>query len=135
MTDHQNADDLNLDRIRSICSRFPEAEEGQLQERPLFHVRRRRFAIFNGANAPHRKRWEAFGSSLHFATAPGRRNALENDLRMRKSPHHGFRGWMAIDFNAGEIDWSEINELLESAYRHVAGRELVAELDRESRAR
>src|SRR4051794_30149656 len=42
------ADQSVLDRVRSICAALRESEEGVLQGRPLFHVRRRRFAIFNG---------------------------------------------------------------------------------------
>jgi hypothetical protein len=131
MNNPLNADKADLVRIRQICSRFPEAEEGALQDRPLFHVRRRRFAIVNSENAPYRQRWESFGRSLPFATEPRRQIELENDARFSASPHHSFRGWMALDLRAEEIDWSEINELLESAYRHVAGKELVAELNRD----
>ena len=51
-SDCPGTDEAELIRIRRICSRFPDAEEDQLQDRVLFHVRRRRFAIFNGAGAP-----------------------------------------------------------------------------------
>ena len=118
----------DLERIRMICSRFPEAEEGTLQDRPLFHVRRRRFAILNQDDAPYRKRWEGFGTSLHFMTDPTQRRVLEHDPRFTVSPHHGFRGWMALDLHSQHSDWSEIGRLLESAYRAVAGKELVAEM-------
>lgn len=60
------SDSEDLARIRNTYSRFPEAE--QLQDRPLFHLRRRRFAIFN-SDAPQRLRWQALGRSLHIATS------------------------------------------------------------------
>ena len=120
----------DLEKIRAICSRFPEAEEGLLQDRPLFHVRRRRFAILNDASAPFRKRWDDIGASLHFMTDPAQRPGLERDSRFTLSPHHGFRGWMALDLASDQLDWSEVARLLESAYRTVAGKELVAEMDR-----
>ena len=119
-----------LERIRRICSHFPEAEEDTLQDRPLFHVRRRRFAILNQENAPYRRRWEGIGASLHFMTDPDQRTELEEDPRFTASPHHGFRGWMALDLRSEQLDWSEVGRLLESAYRTVAGKELVAEMDR-----
>ena len=123
----------DLERIRLICVRFPEAEESTLQDRPLFHVRRRRFAILNEATAPYRKRWEGFGQSLHFMTDPAERPQLTRDQRLSVSPHHGFRGWMALDLDSEQTDWSEISRLLASAYRTVAGKELVAEMDKAER--
>jgi hypothetical protein len=121
----------DLERIRRICVHFPEAEEGTLQHRPLFHVRRRRFAILNDEGLPYRKRWEGFGPSLHFLTDPVQRISLQEDSRFKASPHHGFRGWMALDLRSDQLDWSEVARLLASAYRAVAGRELVAEMDRD----
>lgn len=118
-----------LARIRAICVEFPDVQEGLLQERPLFHVRRRRFAIFNGTDAPPRRRWAGFGPSLHFATDPREHAAMQSDPRFRASPHHGFRGWMALELQPCAIDWPEITRLVEAAYRQVAGRELVATLD------
>jgi hypothetical protein len=42
---------------------------------------------------------------------------------------------MALDLARADVDWGEIGELLEAAYRQVAGRELTAELDRRAEAR
>jgi predicted DNA-binding protein (MmcQ/YjbR family) len=123
------SDERALARIRRICRRFPEVEEAELQNRPLFRVRTKRFAIFNGASSPSRPRWQAFGRSLHFLTDPDERHALRDDGRFRVSPHHGDRGWMALDLEGPDVDWNEIAELLETAYRHVASRALVALLD------
>ena len=64
-------------------------------------------------------------------TDPTLRSSVENDSRFRTSPHHGFRGWVAVELNSDQIDWSEIGRLLESAYRAVAGKELVAEMERD----
>lgn len=122
----------DLNRIRMVCARFPEAEEGIIQGRPLFHVRRRRFAIFNGEDAPPRKRWDGYENSLHFMTDSVRRLEHKTDSRFGVSPHHGFRGWMTLDLSCDDFDWSEIDGLLESAYRAVAGRELVSELDKDN---
>lgn len=115
------ADEAALARIRGICNGFEGADEGRLQDRPLFRVGRRRFAIFNGAASPARPRWSAFGRSLHFLTDPHERDALAQDSRFVASPHHGDRGWMAIRLNDnGAVDWDEVHELLDAAYRQVA---------------
>ena len=121
-------DARTLDRLRRICLAFPEADESTLQDRPLFHVRRRRFAIFNGADAPARPRWAGAGCSLHFLTDPAERDALRAEPRVRVSPHHGDRGWMSVSLDVPP-DWAEITELLESAYRTAAPNELVVQLD------
>ena len=108
--------------MRAICGAFAEADEGTLQDRPLFHVRRRRFAIFNGESSPARKRWRDAGRSLHFLSDPLERDALLQDPRFRPSPHHGDRGWLMIRVDADTADWQELRELLAAAYEQVVSR-------------
>ena len=121
MSDAASTDDEILGQIRVLCDRFPGAAEGELQARPLFRVGRRRFAIFNGAASDDRPRWATSGRSLHFLADPSEIDALRHDDRFRPSPHHGDRGWLALSLeDAGAIDWAEVAELLESAYRQVA---------------
>ena len=125
MSSRSGADDDCLERIRVMCLAFPEAEEVlSYHQRPLFRVRRRRFAIFNGESSPPRKRWAGWGRSLHFPTAMDERAALRADGRFRASPHHGDRGWLAIDLDDA-TDWVELAELVDAAYRQVAPRALV----------
>jgi predicted DNA-binding protein (MmcQ/YjbR family) len=108
-----------LRRIRDICGAFVDAEEGALQDRPLFHVRRRRFAIFNGSTSPPRPRWGGCGQSLHLLSDPMERPALAHDERFFGSPHHAHQGWFAFRFD-GSVDWDEVAELLHSARRQAA---------------
>ena len=121
-------DVMALARIRSACADLPGVDESALQGRPLFRVRRRRFAIFNGAASPARPRWRRFGRSLHVLTDPGELAALRQDPRFRESPHHGALGWMALDLDP-TTDWDEVAELLEAGYRQAAPRTLVELLD------
>jgi predicted DNA-binding protein (MmcQ/YjbR family) len=86
--------------------------------------------LFNGASSPPRPRWIGFGRSVHFVTDPQERDALRQDSRFTMSPHHGDRGWVAISLQDTAVDWTELAELLEAAYRQVAGRALVERLDR-----
>jgi predicted DNA-binding protein (MmcQ/YjbR family) len=115
-------DAVVLSRVRRICLGFAGAEEGELQDRPLFHVRRRRFAIFNGSGSPPRARWAHSGRSLHFLADPLELDALRADRRFAPSPHHGDRGWMAVRLDRGDVDWTEVAELLDAAYRQVVPR-------------
>jgi predicted DNA-binding protein (MmcQ/YjbR family) len=111
----------DFDRVRRICLGFPGVDESELQDRPLFVVGRRRFAIFNGESSSARSRWDGSGRSIHFLSDPSERDALAQDPRFTPSPHHGDRGWMALRLDRGDVDWDEVAELLESAYRQVAG--------------
>ena len=116
-------DETTLHRVREICDGFEGADEGELQNRPLFRVARRRFAIFNGQTSPPRSRWDSVGRSLHFLADPLERDALRDDGRFTESPHHGDRGWFAMSLeDADLLDWDEVAEILESAYRQVAPR-------------
>src|SRR5205814_5890537 len=117
--DVESDDGLVLRRLRAICLAFPGADEGELQNRPLFRVGRKRFALFNGLASPPRPRWNGSGRSLHFLANPLDRDSLRQDPRFTPSPHHGDRGWLALAVNAGDTDWDEVGELLESAYRQV----------------
>jgi predicted DNA-binding protein (MmcQ/YjbR family) len=120
--DIEQADRVALERIRRICRGFARVEEVQLQNRPLFRVGKRRFAIFNGAGSPPRPRWSSSGRSLHFLTDPLETDALRQDQRFAPSPHHGDRGWMALRLDRHDVDWDEVSELLESAHRQVLPR-------------
>jgi hypothetical protein len=121
-------DDTALGHLREICRGFVGAEEAELQNRPLFRVGRRRFAIFNGESAPPRPRWNSSGRSLHFVADPLDLDALRQDGRFTASPHHGDRGWLALRLDHPDsLDWTEVAELLESAYQHVVPRHLLGE--------
>jgi hypothetical protein len=41
---------------------------------------------------------------------------------------HGSRGWICVRVD-GRPDWAEVGEIIEEAYRTVASKTLVAELD------
>lgn len=90
--------------IREISMGFPHAEEAELQGRPLFRVGTRRFALFNGEASPSRPRWNSSGRSLHFLADPNEWDALQQDGRFTPSPHHGYRGWLALRLYGADID-------------------------------
>ena len=120
--DQVRRDQEALGRVRQICARFEGSEEGVLQDRPLFHVGRRRFAIFNGESSRPRPRWAGAGRSIHFLSDPSEREALLQDGRFIPSPHHGDRGWLAMRVESEHVDWVELAELLETAHAQVASR-------------
>jgi predicted DNA-binding protein (MmcQ/YjbR family) len=125
-------DDEALRLIRRSCGALPEVDEGVLQSRPLFCVRGRRFAIFNGSLSPPRPRWQDSGQSLHLLTDPDEREPLRQDRRFASSPHHGDRGWFSLRLDREQVDWTEIGELIQAAYRQAAPLALRRQLDGES---
>jgi predicted DNA-binding protein (MmcQ/YjbR family) len=122
MEEQARRDEQVLDRLRQICAALSGCEEGVFQNRPLFHVNRRRFAIFNGEASPPRPRWATAGRSIHFLSDPAERDALLHDPRFDRSPHHGDRGWFAIRLEPDIVDWDELAELLEAAHAQVVRR-------------
>ena len=44
-------------------------------------------------------------------------------------PYVGGRGWIGVRLDVGDVDWDEIGELVEDAYRMIATKRLIAELD------
>ena len=120
-------DERVLTWLRGVCLALPETSETTLQDRPLFIVRRRRFALLNGTSSPRRPRWDGCDRSVHLLIEPDERDAFAADPRFAPSPHHGDRGWVAVDPAA--IERAELAELLEAAYRTAAPAELVARLD------
>jgi hypothetical protein len=67
---------------------------------------------------------------LWCAAGPGVQEALvaASAGRVFRPPYVGHRGWIGVRLD-GDVDWSEIDELIEDAYRAVAPRKLVADLD------
>ena len=79
------------------------------------------FAIFSGHDG-HRY-------SLEFKPDPEERRALEQDARVYVPPYSGASGWLALDLDVAPVDWDEIAELVESSYRLVALKRMIAALD------
>ena len=63
-------DEIVLGRVREICERFDGVDEDALQDRPLFRVGRRRFAIFNGLTSPSRSGWDLSAARCTFSPIP-----------------------------------------------------------------
>ena len=62
---------------------------------------------------------------------PGAQEALvgSDPERFFVPPYVGGRGWIGVRLHVDGIDWDEIAELVEDAYRLVAPKTLVAKLD------
>lgn len=110
-------------RVREICLALPETAEKVTHGAPGFIVRKQ-FAML----WPHGHHDQDF-PHLWCAAADGAQAALiaASDQYFRP-PYVGRRGWVGRRLD-GRIEWDEVAELLEDAYRVVAPSRLVALLD------
>jgi hypothetical protein len=111
-------------RLRRICLAFPEATERVSHGEPTWFVRdRKTFVTY--ADHHHDDRLAFWCAAPEGAQVM----LVESDPeRYFVPPYVGHRGWLGVRLDV-EVDWDEIAELVEDAYRVVAPKRLVAELD------
>lgn len=119
-----------LEALRRICLALPETSERLSHGEPAWFVREQR--LFVTYSDHHHDDRVAFWC----AAPPGAQEALvaAEPERFFVPPYVGHRGWLGVRLDAGEPDFDEIAELVEDAYRMVAPKRLVAELDASARA-
>jgi hypothetical protein len=117
-----------LTRIRRLCLALPEVTERLSHGAPTFFVRDRAafvnawIAGHHGDGFPHL--WCASSLGVQEARI---RSKPETFFR---PPYVGHRGWVGVRLD-GDVDWAEVEDLCEEAYRTVAPRGLVAAWDAE----
>ena len=118
------ADDI-LERVRRRCLALPEATERLSHGAPTFFVRdKKTFVMFLDDH-------HGDGRLALWCAAPlGVQAAVveEDPVRFFVPPYVGHRGWIGVRLDI-DVDWDEIAGIVEDAYRAVAPKRLVAELD------
>jgi hypothetical protein len=115
-----------VDRLRGICLAFPEVTERPSHGVPTWFVRGKSVFVTLWEHGHHDRAFP----HLWCAAAPGAQEELvagEPD-RFFRPPYVGGRGWLGVRLD-GEIDWTELAELCEDAYRTIAPKPLIARLD------
>ncbi|HZP29892.1 MAG TPA: MmcQ/YjbR family DNA-binding protein [Acidimicrobiia bacterium] len=117
-----------LARLREICTSLPEVTERPSHGTPTFFVRGKSAFVFSWIDGHHDHTF----AHLWCAAPPGAQEALVKARpdRIFRPPYVGHRGWLGVRLD-GRVDWDEIAELCEDAYRTVAPARLVARLDAE----
>lgn len=105
-------DDPYLAELRAICLALPESVEVEAWGRPTFRAGKRMFAVFEGS--------DAHPFAVTFKPEPEERPALLQDSRFYVPAYFGPGGWVALGLSAAPVDWGEVAELMQSAYRQVA---------------
>jgi len=112
-----------VERLRAICTSLPEVTEKISHGEPTWFVRKA-FVMF--ANHHHDDRL-----AFWCAAPPGEQEArvTSEPERFFRPPYVGGRGWLGVYLDVDDVDWDEIAEIVTDAYREVAPKKLVAQLD------
>jgi hypothetical protein len=115
-----------IERIRAICLAFPEVNERPSHGTPTFFVRDRKAFVYAWIGGHHDNEFP----HLWCAAPAGAQAELvaSGPDRFFRPPYVGHRGWVGVRLS-GPVDWAEVAEVCEDAYRVVAPRSLVARLD------
>jgi hypothetical protein len=116
-----------LERLRTLCLGLPEVTERLSHGEPTWFVRgKKTFVMF--ADHHHDDRL-----AFWCAAPPGAQEAIvgsEPD-RYFRPPYVGPRGWLGVWLDV-PVDWGEIADIVDDAYRAVAPKRLIADLDARS---
>jgi hypothetical protein len=114
-----------LVRLRKICLALPEAHEVEAWGEPTFRVRNRMFATYASSDSHH-----GGGRPAAWCKAAEGDQALMVRAAPRRyfiPPYVGKSGWVGVWLD-GKIDWKELAAVIESGYRLIAPRRLIARL-------
>jgi hypothetical protein len=111
-------------RVRTICLALPEVTEKLSHGAPAFFVRKQFAMLWPDGHHQHEF------PHLWCAAAAGAQEALvASSATFFRPPYVGGRGWVGVRLD-GAVDWDEVTETLEDAYRAIAPARLVAALER-----
>ena len=124
LVEHLRVRDIEA-RVRAICAQFPEVTEKPSHGAPAFFVRKQFVMLWGNGHHDHEF------PHLWCAAEPGAQEALvATSKQYFRPPYVGHRGWVGVRLD-GDVDWDEVAELLEDAYRAVAPARLIAQLDQQ----
>ncbi|MEU8222528.1 MmcQ/YjbR family DNA-binding protein [Kribbella sp. NPDC048915] len=113
-----------LERVRGLCLALPEVTERPSHGEPTWFVRdKKTFVMY--ADHHHDDRL-----AVWMAAPPGVQEALVADdpEHFFRPPYVGHRGWLGVYLDV-EVDWEHFEDLVETAYRQIAPKTLIARLD------
>ena len=115
-----------LERVRAICLALPEATERLSHGAPTFFAKKSFVMFLNDHHGDGRL-------ALWCAAPEGAQQALTgaDPERFFRPPYVGVGGWIGVRLDI-RPDWGEIAGIIEDAYRTVASRKLIAQLDARS---
>ena len=116
------------ERLRAICLALPEVTERPSHGAPTWFVGDKKSFVTLWADGHHDNHFP----HLWCAGQPGEQAAMiaVDSARFFRPPYVGGRGWIGVRLDPPPpVDWAEIADLCEDAYRAVAPARLIAQLD------
>lgn len=115
-----------LARLRAVFLAFPEVTERPSHGAPAWFVRDKRSIGTLWEHGHH----EIDRTHMWCAAPPGAQAELiaANPARFFPPPYVGHRGWIGMYLDVSP-DWGEVAEVAEDAYRTIAPKTLIAQLD------
>ncbi|MEM7246360.1 MAG: MmcQ/YjbR family DNA-binding protein [Acidobacteriota bacterium] len=113
------ANQRHLDRVRKTCLAYPEVVEVVQFGAPWFKAGKKAFCIYGA---------EERRSGACFNLTPEHQSVLIEDERFSKTHYVGQHGWTTMVFS-GRVEWSLVEELIDQAYRKVALKRMLKQLD------
>jgi hypothetical protein len=116
------------ERLRAICLALPAVTERPSHGAPTWFAGDKKSFVTLWADGHHDNHFP----HLWCAAPPGAQAALiaVDSGRFFRPPYVGGRGWLGVRLDTPPpIDWTEIGDLCEDAYRTVAPARLIAQLD------
>ncbi len=116
----------DLEKLRELCLRLPEAHEVEAWGEPTFRVKNKIFAMYAAPNNHH----GGGRPAVWVKAAPGEQALLmkADPSRFFAPPYVGPSGWIGIWLDK-RPRWKHIDELLFDSYRLTAPRKLLVLLD------
>jgi hypothetical protein len=111
-------------RVRAIALALPEVTEKLSHGGPAFFVGKQFVMLWPDGHHDHE-----FPHLWCAAPAGGQEALVAASERFFRPPYVGGRGWVGVRLD-GEVDWDEVAETVEDAYRTIAPARLVATLER-----
>jgi hypothetical protein len=117
--------DKALERVRAICLALPEVVERPSHSAPTFFVRDKKSIVMF-----HDDHHGDGRLAIWCAAPPGLQGELvgEEPDRFFIPAYVGHRGWIGVRLDR-DVDWPEIAGIVEDAYRQVAPKTLIKQLD------
>ena len=114
-------------QLRAICLALPEVTERPSHGAPTWFVRDKKAFVTLWPDGHH----DHCFPHLWCAGPPGAQQELiaAGPSAFFRPPYVGHRGWIGVRLDR-KVDWAEIGELCQDAYRVIAPARLAALLDR-----
>lgn len=113
-----------LEALRAICLALPETTERQSHGEPTWFIRGKK--VFVSYADHHHDDRLGFWCAAPIGIQESRVEAEPS--RFFRPPYVGHRGWLGVYLDV-PVDWDEVTEIVEDAYRMIAPTSLAQKLD------